>query len=132
MRLKKETAQPAKPEQGVLDYLKLNKAANTFNGQQLPSYTEFAKYLLSTIAGKKLNEQAMKPHTGYIGESTRHEIYLFYKPNTEWLKNNALTLNLIKQLPDYKGKQRLVFASLKYVDDETLRAHHVEFGKIPY
>jgi transcriptional regulator with XRE-family HTH domain len=131
-KLKKASSEPEKSSPGVLDYLKLNKTANTFNGQHLPTYLEFARYLLTTIAGKKLNEQAMNTHIGYIGESTQHEIYLFYKPNTEWLKNNALTLNMIKQLPDFKGKQRLVFASLKYVDDETLRTHHVEFGKIPY
>jgi len=133
--IKHKTSQSKKAQPGVLDYLKLGEASGMekmFIGDNLPSYTEFAAYLFNTITGKKLNESIINTQTGFIGEGANYEIYLFYKPNREWLKNNALTLNMIKQLPDYTGKKRLIFASLKYVNDETCRAHNVEFGKIPY
>jgi transcriptional regulator with XRE-family HTH domain len=124
-----------KGQASVLDYLKLGEATKKekmFIGDNLPSYTEFAQYLFNTATGKKLDENAINMQTGFIGEGTNQEIYLFYRPNREWLKTNALTLNMIKQLPEYKGKTRLIFASLKYVNDESCRLHHVEFGQIPY
>ena len=102
---------------------------NLFNGV---SFVEFASYLINTITGKKWDKNAINNQTGFIGEGADCEIYLFYKPDMEWLKNNALTLNMIKNLPPYNGKIRLVFASLKYVNDESCRLHHVKFGKIPY
>jgi transcriptional regulator with XRE-family HTH domain len=133
--VRKKLSEPAEEEIPVLDYLKLGESGNAakiFHGNQLPSYIEFAKYLFKTTTGKKFNEHIVNTQTGFISEDEKQELYLFYKPSQDWLKNNALTLNLIKNLPDYKGKKRLVFASLKYVDDETCRAHHIEFGKIPY
>jgi transcriptional regulator with XRE-family HTH domain len=132
---KKKINEPADDDLPVLDYLKLGetgKAATIFHGNNLPSYMDFAKYLVRITTGKKFNEHTVDTQSGYIGEDDKHELYLFYKPSQDWLKNNALTLNLIKNLPDYKGKERLVFASLKYVDDETCVKHHIEFAKIPY
>ena len=105
---------------------------NMFHSNKLPTYTELARYLFKTATGKKFDEEQIDPQTNFIGEDKEHELYLFYMPNQEWLKNNALTLNMIKNLPDYKGKKRLIFASLKYVDDETCAKHHIEFAKIPY
>ena len=132
---KKKINEHVEDDLPVLDYLKLGetgKAATIFHGNNLPSYMDFAKYLVRITTGKKFNENAVDTQSGYIGEDDKHELYLFYKPSQDWLKNNALTLNLIKNLPDYKGKERLVFASLKYVDDETCVKHHIEFAKIPY
>jgi len=132
---KKVDEQPADEELPVLDYLKLGESGNSariFHGNNLPSYIDFAKYLFKTTTNKKFDEHIVDTQSGYIGEDDKHELYLFYKPSQDWLKNNALTLNLIKNLPDYKGKNRMVFASLKYVDDETCVKHHIEFAKIPY
>jgi transcriptional regulator with XRE-family HTH domain len=133
--IQNKTGKVNKEKPVVLDYLKLGNAAGTktiFIGNKLPSYTELSRYLFNTITDKKISIDAINTQTGFIGEGLEQEIYLFYKPDLEWLKNNALTLNMIKQLPAYNGKKRLIFASLKYVDDETCRIHHVEFGKIPY
>ncbi len=133
--VRKKSNEPVDEDPPGLDYLKLGetgKSARVFHGNNLPSYIDFAKYLVKTTTGKKFDEHAIDTQTGYIGEDDKHELYLFYKPSQDWLKNNALTLNLIKNLPDYKGKNRLIFASLKYVDDETCVKHHVEFAKIPY
>ena len=70
--------------------------------------------------------------TGFIGESKNYEVYLFYKPDIEWLKNNALTLELCEALPPFSGKQRLVFAPCKYVDDYTCLDYRIDFCQLPY
>jgi HTH-type transcriptional regulator, competence development regulator len=99
---------------------------------KLPTFMEIAQSLFTTLTGEKFSESRVNAYTGYIGESKTHEIYLFYKPNEEWLKNNALTLNKIQELPKYAGKRRLVCASFKYVNDETCKMHFVDFCKLPY
>jgi HTH-type transcriptional regulator, competence development regulator len=99
---------------------------------KLPSFMEIAQSLFNSLTGEKFSENRVNTYTGFIGESKTHEIYLFYKPNEEWLKNNALTLNKIQELPKYAGKRRLVCASFKYVNDETCKLHFVDFCKLPY
>ena len=57
---------------------------------------------------------------------------MLYKPDIEWLKQNALTLNGIWAMPKFTGKQRLVFAPAKYVDVETCRDNRIDFCQLPY
>ena len=101
-------------------------------GKNLPSFTEFARYLYYTATGEEFNEKAVNEKTGFIGESKNYEVYLNYKPDIEWLKKNALTLEAVKALPKFKNKQRLVFAPAKYVDDYTLSEHRVDYCQLPY
>ena len=127
--------QPKKAQPDILGYFKLGEATGMekmFQGENLPTYVEFARYLFNTSTGEKFNENIINTHTGYIGESNSHEAYLFYRPDPEWLKHYALTLNMIKELPAYKNKRRLIFAPRKYVDGETCKLHHVDFCQLPY
>ena len=117
------------------NYLKLSEALSRESlqwGSKLPSFMEMARTLFTSLTGEKFNEKLVNQLSGYIGESKTHEVYLFYKPNEEWLRNNALTLNKLQELPKYAGKRRLVCASLKYVNDETCKLHQVDFCKLPY
>ena len=120
---------------GSNNYLKLSEALSKDSlqwGGKLPTFMELAKTLFTSLTGGRFNEKIVNPVSGYIGEGKTHEVYLFYKPNEEWLRNNALTLNKLQELPKYAGKRRLVCASLKYVNDETCKMHQVDFCKIPY
>jgi len=120
---------------GTFSYFELGPALemeNLLKGENLPTYTEFARYLFYTATGEDFDERGINTKTGLIGESKNHEVYLFYQPNLEWLKQNALTLNMLSELPAYSGKRRLVFAPVKYVDDETCRYYHVDFCQLPY
>lgn len=120
---------------GTFSYFKLGEAIemeNLLKGENLPSYTEFARYLFYTATGEEFDERGINEQTGFIGESQNHEAYLFYKPDLEWLKQNALTLNMVNELPAYKGKRRLIFAPVKYVDDETCRYYNIDFCQLPY
>lgn len=120
---------------GSFSYFELGdtiEMESLLRGKNLPSYTEFARYLFYTSTGEEFNEKAINEKTGFIGESKNYEVYLFYKAELDWLKKNALTLGLCKSLPKFKNKQRLVFAPAKYVDDHTLLDYRIDFCQLPY
>ena len=120
---------------GTFSYFQLGETIemeSLLKGKNLPSFKEFARYLFYTATGEEFNEESISEKTSFIGESRNYEAYLFYKPDLEWLKKNALTLELCKSLPKFKGKQRLVFAPAKYVDDITLLEHRIDFCQLPY
>ena len=120
---------------GSFSYFELGdtiEMESLLRGKNLPSYTEFARYLFYTATGEEFNEKAINEKTGFIGESKNYEVYLFYKSELDWLKKNALTLEICKSLPKFKNKQRLVFAPAKYVDDHTLLDYRIDFCQLPY
>ena len=120
---------------GTFSYFQLGETIemeSLLKGKNLPSFKEFARYLFYTATGEEFNEKSISEKTGFIGESKNYEAYLFYKPDLEWLKKNALTLELCKSLPKHKDKKRLVFAPAKYVDDITLLEHRIDFCQLPY
>jgi adenine-specific DNA-methyltransferase len=98
----------------------------------LPNYNEMARYLFYTATGESLPDGTINEANNYVGESTNYQVYLYYKPDIEWLKQNAFTLNQAKALGQQQGKQRLVFAPLKYVDDYELTALRISFCQLPY
>lgn len=120
---------------GSFSYFELGdtiEMESLLRGKNLPSFTEFARYLFYTATGEEFNEKAINEKTGFIGESKNYEAYLFYKADIDWLKKNALTLELCKGLPKFKNKQRLIFAPAKYVDDHTLLDYRIDFCQLPY
>lgn len=120
---------------GTFSYFELGdtiELENLLRGNNLPSFTEFARYLFYTATGEEFSEKVVNEKTRFIGESKNYEVYLFYKADIEWLKKNALTLEFCKSLPAFKNKQRLVFAPAKYVDDYTLLEYRIDFCQLPY
>jgi adenine-specific DNA-methyltransferase len=85
-------------------------------GDKLPSYLELARYVFYTATGEEFDPEKVDMERNFIGESKDYEVYLFYKPDVEYLKSTALTLDVAKRLGQYKGKRRLVFAPTKYLD----------------
>ena len=120
---------------GTFSYFQLGEAIEMeaiLTQNTLPSYLEFARYLFFTATGEQFNEKVMNMETGFIGESKSYEVYLFYRPDIEWLKHNALTLDRCRSFAKFKSKQRLVFAPAKYVDDDTCRDYRIDFCQLPY
>ncbi|MEO9147365.1 MAG: site-specific DNA-methyltransferase [Ginsengibacter sp.] len=120
---------------GTFSYFELGptiEMESILQGKNLPTYAEFARYIFYTATGEEFNEKKINEKTGFIGETKNYELYMFYKPDVEWLKRNALTLDGVKAMPKFKGKQRLVFAPAKYVDDETCRNNRIDFCQLPY
>lgn len=58
--------------------------------------------------------------------------YLFYKPDVEYLKSFALTLETAKDLGAYNGKKRLIFAPAKFVHTQTLLELRIEYCQLPF
>ena len=115
---------------GTFSYFELGPAIemeNILRGESLPDYYEFARYIFFTATGDEFDQGVVNETTGFIGETKSAEVYMFYKPDIEWLKRDALTLDAIQALPKYKGKQRLVFAPAKYVDDQTCLENRIDF-----
>lgn len=120
---------------GTFSYFELGptiEMESILQGKNLPSYEEFARYIFYTATGEEFNEKKINSTTGFIGETKNYELYMFYKPDVEWLKRNALTLDGVKAMPNFKGKQRLVFAPAKYVDDYTCLENRIDFCQLPY
>lgn len=120
---------------GTFSYFELGptiEMESILQGKNLPSYEEFARYIFYTATGEEFNEKKINEKTGFIGETKNYELYMFYKPDVEWLKRNALTLDAVKAMPKFKGKQRLVFAPAKYVDDYTCLENRIDFCQLPY
>lgn len=120
---------------GTFSYFELGptiEMETILQGKNLPTYEEFARYIFYTATGEEFNEKKINEKTGFIGETKNYELYMFYKPDVEWLKRNALTLDGVKAMPKFKDKQRLVFAPAKYVDDYTCMENRIDFCQLPY
>lgn len=101
-------------------------------GKDLPSYMELARYVFYTATGQEFDEKKINEKRHFIGETKSHEVYLFYKPDVEYLKATALTLDHAKAFGAYKGKRRLVFAPTKYLDQNYLDEFRIDFAQLPF
>lgn len=120
---------------GTFSYFQLGDSIemeSILTGKSLPSYEELARYIFYTATGQEFHEKKINRKTHCIGETEHYELYMLYEPNIDWLKQNALTLDGVRSMPKYTGKQRLVFAPAKYVDDYTLLEHRIDFCQLPY
>ena len=59
-------------------------------------------------------------------------MYLFYRPDLVYLKSTALTLDKARALGEAKGKKRLVFAPMKYLDPDYLDQYSIEYCQLPF
>jgi len=102
------------------------------SGDSLPTYAELARYVFYTATGEEFDDSALDEKKHFIGESKEHLVYLFYRPDLDYLKATALTLDRAKALGAYKGKRRLVFAPTKYLDQEHLDEMRIDFAQLPF
>jgi len=101
-------------------------------GDKLPSFTDLAGYVFYTASGEEFDGRAVNKRTSFIGTSARYDVYLFYEPDLEYLKNTALTLDMARGLPKGSGKRRLVFAPTKYLDSIHLEENRIDFCQLPF
>ncbi len=107
-------------------------------GTRLPTYLDLARYIFYTATGEEFLPGQVDQDRHFIGESKEYEVYLFYKPDLDYLKSTALTLEVAKTLGDHTGKKKLVFAPTKYLDlnDSDLLAKHglkdIEYCQLPF
>ncbi|MEI7482983.1 MAG: site-specific DNA-methyltransferase [Elusimicrobiota bacterium] len=120
---------------GSFSYFELGSpidAERILKGKDLPSYVEMARYIYYAATREEFNEKKLNEKTGLIGESKEYQVYLLYKPDMEYLKSTALTLERAEALGKFTGKKRLVFAPAKYLDQEHLDRLHIDFAQLPF
>ena len=120
---------------GSFSYFELGKPIemeSILEGANLPTYTELARYVFYTATGEEFDENKVDESRSFVGESQEYEVFLFYKPDLEYLRSTALTLDHAKELGSYNGKKRLVFAPAKYLDQQHLAEFHIDFAQLPF
>jgi len=122
---------------GSFSYFELGppiEMESILSGDSLPTYEDLARYVFYTATGEEFDDSVLDEATHFIGESKDHLVYLFYKPDLDYLKATALTLDRAKALGPYKdgGKRRLVFAPTKYLDQEHLDELRIDFAQLPF
>ena len=120
---------------GSFSYYELGKPVDydgILSGKKLPSYKDLARYVFYTATGEEFDPKNIDEKKNFIGESNHYEVYLIYKPEIEFLRSSALTLDKAKSLGKYKKKTRLVFAPTKFLDQEHLSAMNIEFAQLPF
>ncbi|NLE00428.1 MAG: site-specific DNA-methyltransferase, partial [Fibrobacter sp.] len=126
---------------GSFSYFELGEPIeieNILEGKNLPSYNDLARYVFYTATGEEFVPENIDESRSFIGESKDYAVYLFYKPDLEYLKSTALTLEMATSLPNHGNKKKLVFAPTKYLDlnDSELVTKHglknIEYCQLPY
>ncbi|MCK4386371.1 MAG: site-specific DNA-methyltransferase, partial [candidate division Zixibacteria bacterium] len=120
---------------GTFSYFELGDSIemeSILEGDKLPSYLELARYVFYTATGEEFDTKKVDEKKNFIGESKEYEVYLFYKPDMDYLKSTALTLERAKGLGPHKGKKRLVFAPSKYLDTDYLLEYRIDYCQLPF
>jgi adenine-specific DNA-methyltransferase len=125
---------------GSFTYCKLGDEFDVekmLDGESLPDYSALASYVFYTVTGQSLDKDATPSANFFIGETDLYDVYLIYKDDISYLRSNESALNQDKldiiaaHNPDSK-KQKVVFASAKYMSQDALKPHNIVFCQIPY
>jgi adenine-specific DNA-methyltransferase len=120
---------------GTFSYFDLGppiEMESILSGDDLPNYKDLARYVFYTATGEEFDENQVDEKRNFIGESRQYLVYLFYKPDIDYLKATALTLDKANALGPYKNKKRLVFAPTKYLDQDHLDQLRIDFAQLPF
>lgn len=104
-------------------------------GEALPAYDALAKYVFYTATGKSLDGAVKEKPDYYVGETDLYEVYLVYKPDMAFLRSNDSALNAAKldAIATRKSKkEKLVFATAKYMGQKELSQQNITFCQLPY
>jgi adenine-specific DNA-methyltransferase len=104
-------------------------------GESLPDYVALAKYVFYTATGKSLAEEVKEKPDYFVGETDLYEVYLIYKPDIAFLRINYSALNDIKLkaiASRNSKKEKLVFATAKYMGQKELSEQNISFCQLPY
>lgn len=144
-----ETAKDEKLKQGLGGSFTFCKLGDEFNiekiltGEALPKYEALANYVFYTATGKTLGK-SLEINSGgpakqkidyFVGETDLFEVYLIYQPDIAFLRSNESALNakMVEIIGARESKkQKLVFASAKYMGQNELNDHKIIFCQLPY
>lgn len=104
-------------------------------GESMPDYGALAKYVFYTATGHSLEGVAKERPDFFVGETDLYEVYLIYKQDIAFLRSNdsALCETKLKAIAARASKkEKLVFATAKYMGQRELSAHNITFCQLPY
>ncbi|MFY9288436.1 MAG: site-specific DNA-methyltransferase, partial [Alphaproteobacteria bacterium] len=104
-------------------------------GEALPDYGALAKYVFYTATGHSLDKEVKPKPDFFVGETDLYEVYLIYKPDIAFLRGNESALNnaKLKAIAERGSKkEKLVFATAKYMGQKELSDHNITFCQLPY
>ena len=121
---------------GTFSYFKLGKPLrkeSMLNPDRLPSYERLAAYLFFTATGEEFEASEMRRDQWFIGRSRHYDVFLVYTDEFEQLKDLALTLDMARQFHrSWRQREKLVFAPMKYLDEEFLYEYGIKFQRLPF
>ena len=104
-------------------------------GDNLPSFSDLASYLLHTATGISMSPKDLNSSTDYglFYSSEKQDFYLMYEPSLEFLRDGDAVLNLERaELIHKKGRPAVVFAAATYISQSVLSNWHITFCQLPY
>lgn len=120
---------------GTFSYFQLGKPLSLqsiLEGKDLPDYVSLASYLFFTSTGEEFDPKQVKRKEHFIGTSRLYDVFLLYTEDPEKLKGLALTLDVGQALRGPGGKQKLVFAPTKFLDEHFLDRLRITFQQLPF
>lgn len=123
---------------GSFTFCTLGKEINIekiITGESLPDYGALAKYVFYTATGHSLDKEAKPKPDFFVGETDLYEVFLIYKPDIAFLRGNDSALNDAKSkaiVERGSKKEKLVFATAKYMGQKELSDHNITFCQLPY
>ncbi len=119
---------------GTFSYFELGRPMrqeSLLDGSHLPSWEKLASYIFFTATGQEFDPTETNFDTGFVGRTASHDVFLFYEPDVDKLKNLALSLPMARTLPS-GSRRKLVFAPTKYLDREFLHKYRIDFQQLPF
>ena len=131
---------------GSFTYCTLGEPLNLekmLSGERLPTAQALGEWLFHTATGGTLPALPAQPPHWYLGRAQDRHLWLVYRPELAFLKSPeaALTLSLAQRIAAW-GQQadaavgtrlgHLVFAPAKYLSNQQLKAHGVDFAPLPF
>ncbi|MDE2774656.1 MAG: site-specific DNA-methyltransferase [Chloroflexota bacterium] len=123
---------------GSFAYCTLGEAIDVdslLEGDELPSYSDLASYLLHTATGISASTQDLQSsdEDGRFYSSDETDYYLIYAPSLEFLRSGDAALNLerAERIRD-KGRSAVVFAAAKFISQSELSKMGITFCQLPY
>ncbi|WP_419943594.1 DNA methyltransferase [Candidatus Palauibacter sp.] len=119
---------------GTFSYFELGRPMrqeSLLDGSNLPSWEKLASYIFFTATGQEFDPAETNRETGFVGRTASHDVFLFYEPDVDKLKDLALSLPMARDLPD-GSRRKLVFAPTKYLDREFLHKYRIDFQQLPF
>jgi adenine-specific DNA-methyltransferase len=105
----------------------------------LPTFEQFGAWAFSTATSQAFSPSTADASKFYLGESAAFHVWLYYKPDLDWLKSkdSALTLEKAEALHAAMplvgtGKRHLVYAPAKFVPNRALQPLAVEYAPLPF